>query len=1535
LIATLGYPTKDYHDIIGIGDFNGDGKDDILTKSKVADLWEVGLSTGKTFEGNEFKFQTGAEFQSHCDYGNPDQIFIADFNGDGKADILHERSYCSNFDDYNDKDDFNVYYLRGFGVGTSIQYDFQPYLLSTGRLSPNVNTLITDVDGDGKREFSFAKGSSYYLQNTYFNKGGQSHLLQKVTDGFNRTTEFQYKPLTAGTGSASFYTKGTGATYPITNGQYPSYVVTSMKSPDGIGGTNTANFTYENMLLHRTGRGLLGFQKVTTNALNAGIRTENTYDLNTDFYVSYPKTTKTFLNSTGTQLSQTDNTVSFNRIGTGYCFTQQATSTTAQDLLKGITTVSNSSYDANGNVTNTSSTSTGGPEAFSSSTATTFTATAGSAIPNKPSSSTVTSQRGSQSSVSNKMDISYDALGRVISSASYPGTKTALYAIVQNYTYDAYGNVLSSSKTANPSLIDPSLCPSTAYEYDTKGRFPIKETNPLGDISYKTYHKFWGNPLSATGVDGLIATFTYDNWGKLTSSYTPTSSTGGYTINYSDGWDISGNQLYYTLVQHPGAPDIKTWYDQLGRGIKIQKETFGSAWTTAVTTYDAKGNVATSTNNYLATETPVTTTNSYDALNRISSSTNVFGTTSYAYSLGSGMATTTVTEPDGKIKITTTDALGKVLKSSNGIAGTVHFTYDSRGNETSTAIGTTSGPIQSLITKQYDDWGRLTSMKDPDAGTTTYAYDAFGQLKGQTDPKGKFTFVTRDVMGRAIQKTLDGYTTNYTYYGATKGYQIQQTQVTGPEGTVTDAYDYNIGGTLKDATKTINGAVMAKHFAYDTYNNLTTTTYWPSNFSTLHTYDANSYLQTISSNASGTPKTLYQATSMNGNGQTTAYTRVDGQPATTDYYNGIVTGYHTPGIQDLTITYDYTNGNIMERNDHIAGTNETFTYDAIDRLTQSAPQKYTSPTATYIPINITYDNNFWGSLGRILAKTDAGTYNYGGMTTPVARNAVLSVTDPMTLISHADQNITYTAFHKANSITENVGSPATPYTQTFVYDANEDRAYSQQIQGGTTAIKRWYMGDYERAYNATSGMKDVHYISGPAGLCGIVVGNAGTGFSYYATYTDHLGSIVAVTNQSATIVARQSYDAWGRERNPDTWDYAMPLTTKPDWLYRGYTGHEMLPEFDLINMNGRMYDPINGRMMRPDNYVQAPLNAQSYNRYSYCWNNPMKYTDPSGDILLWATFSIGGDSRGGVNVSATGGVGLPGILSAQVTVGHDFGSGNTYVGVGGTASGVTATVGWGTQTGYTANVGVGLGFDGSGINSNITGAGVGWTQNGGAYTYALGMVVNENGEVSVDGSFSYSYAVAYSTVRLNGGPLVASNGSKPPYFDPQEGWILDNAEIVLHRWQYGVDAGNYAPYVPYIPEAYYHIPAAYGLSIPVVVNGITGFTFSFNVGIVNNQFHGWFTPGYSVGTPEASIGLGLFAGYYLGSEKPTFESYMGWSDNVSIPIPTIGSFNYSQSLDDNGNLMWRTYQINRTLSTNNMLPGNSANYSKTYSIPLW
>jgi len=91
-------------------------------------------------------------------------------------------------------------------------------------------------------------------------------------------------------------------------------------------------------------------------------------------------------------------------------------------------------------------------------------------------------------------------------------------------------------------------------------------------------------------------------------------------------------------------------------------------------------------------------------------------------------------------------------------------------------------------------------------------------------------------------------------------------------------------------------------------------------------------------------------------------------------------------------------------------------------------------------------------------------------------------------------------------------------------------------------------------------------------------------------------------------------------RNPDNRnDYNVTSTL----FDRGFTGHEHLPQFGLINMNGRVYDPFLARFLSPDPYVQAPDYSQNFNRYSYCVNNPLKYTDPSGNFFLIDSYLIG------------------------------------------------------------------------------------------------------------------------------------------------------------------------------------------------------------------------------------------------------------------------------------------------------------------------
>ena len=117
-----------------------------------------------------------------------------------------------------------------------------------------------------------------------------------------------------------------------------------------------------------------------------------------------------------------------------------------------------------------------------------------------------------------------------------------------------------------------------------------------------------------------------------------------------------------------------------------------------------------------------------------------------------------------------------------------------------------------------------------------------------------------------------------------------------------------------------------------------------------------------------------------------------------------------------------------------------------------------------------------------------------------------------------------------------------------------------------------------------------------------------------------------------TSVATYSYDAWGRMRDPQSLTpYAS--TSQPTLLLgRGYCGHEHLSNFGLINMNARLYDPVLGRFLSPDPYVQSPDFSQNFNRYAYALNNPLKYTDPTGNIISPLLVSIAaGTVFGGIS----------------------------------------------------------------------------------------------------------------------------------------------------------------------------------------------------------------------------------------------------------------------------------------------------------------
>ena len=110
--------------------------------------------------------------------------------------------------------------------------------------------------------------------------------------------------------------------------------------------------------------------------------------------------------------------------------------------------------------------------------------------------------------------------------------------------------------------------------------------------------------------------------------------------------------------------------------------------------------------------------------------------------------------------------------------------------------------------------------------------------------------------------------------------------------------------------------------------------------------------------------------------------------------------------------------------------------------------------------------------------------------------------------------------------------------------------------------------------------------------------------------SDHLGSAAVLTDQTGAVVERDAYDAWGKRRNLNgTDDTACALVSQTT---RGFTGHEHIDDLCLIDANARLYDPILGRFLSPDDTIPEPTDMQSFNRFSYVRNRPLSVTDPTG-----------------------------------------------------------------------------------------------------------------------------------------------------------------------------------------------------------------------------------------------------------------------------------------------------------------------------------
>lgn len=727
--------------------------------------------------------------------------------------------------------------------------------------------------------------------------------------------------------------------------------------------------------------------------------------------------------------------------------------------------------------------------------------------------------------------------------------------LTTDYTYDYYGNV--ASETVSGSGVQ-SLTKS--YYYAGGHNLTNYSTTPSSIIKSYTYDT-WGNLLTETEYRGslqLTTTNTYDSWGNPVTSTTP----DGITSTVTTGWGSSASKRYYKIEETEGQPWLKTWFDARGREVATESVGPDHIKVNTTTNYNSKGLVTqkVSEEGNLTTMTSYT----YDNLGRVISESSSTGKL-VTYSYGDRQVTTTT---GNRTYTKVYDAWDNIKTTTDALNNNVEYTYDSNGKPATVSTGSTT------VTMDYDNVGNQKSLDDPDAGETTYTYDALGRVISQEDARGNTVTTSYDVFRRTMSESIDGVTTSYSY-GST-GNEVMRLTREETGGCRTD-YTHDTFGRIATETRYIPGeSALTFSYTYDSDGNLSEVTY-PGNVTVEYTYDEHGNRTACMVDTTTVWSLLYhdalKTKSYLGNQSLLRLVEHDSR----GFLSAQKMYTATHRVDSMDFCFDGQTGNLLSRTG-MTDREEDFEYDLLDRLIGVNIDE--QPV-----LSVDYAGN-----GNITEKSGLGGYSYDS-THP---HAVSEVENSASIIGSDNQYIEYNAYGKISYIEEG------DYATAFTYGPDRERWKTVLTNGGNTVRTVIYAGDYERI-TENGVTRHYYYLDGGA----VLVRRDNMPDSIYYICDDHLGSFRKIITTTGQRVFEATYDAWGRQT----------ITKNDIGFLRGYTGHEMMPEYGLINMNGRLYDPVLGRFLSPDNYVQLPDFSQNFNRYSYCLNNPLKYTDPSGEAF--------------------------------------------------------------------------------------------------------------------------------------------------------------------------------------------------------------------------------------------------------------------------------------------------------------------------------
>ena len=628
-----------------------------------------------------------------------------------------------------------------------------------------------------------------------------------------------------------------------------------------------------------------------------------------------------------------------------------------------------------------------------------------------------------------------------------------------------------------------------------------------------------------------------------------------------------------------GKPLTKVYYDAFGREVRTSTLTLKDKELSVDKVYNKKGLLEKESYPSSSTNKTRWTTYTYDSFDRLTKAEGYNGKVeTYSYD---GTSRTIV--QDNVARTITCNSLGDMVSTSD-VTGTIKYTYDALGN-----LRTMTSPDGYVTRITYDKYGRKVKVEDPSSGIYSIAYNASGNIENIVDARGKKTTFTYDEYNRLKKKNFNNES-NVSYY------YDQYNQLTAEVGdNYSDSFTFDRYGRLVSDYKVINGGIFSRKYGYD--NGVLHSIQYIGNDAyeigtEVYEYK-NGHVAEILFNG----ETVYRPSSVDNFGRITFYrgafslshsTTYDSENRLTKIYTY---NYSTSkDLQKFSYTYDKVTGNLKSRKDEIRSRTEKFTYDELNRL------------VTFGNERVEYDDN-----GNILYNSLVGDLSYGS-SKPYCVTEVENVNG---YIPNSVQELAYNAQGLVSSLKEGTKKA------TFVYNSSGNRImmnYTDEANDRASYSKYYFVNKYEFITGTTTN-KEILYIGGDAyDAKAVYVRENGGEWCLYDISRDRQGSITLLVDSKKRKVQELSYDAWGNLRDPETWK--LYHGDEPQLLIgRGYTGHEHLQEFGLINMNARLYNPLLGRFINPDPYIQELDNSQNFNRYSYCLNNPLKYNDPSGKFF--------------------------------------------------------------------------------------------------------------------------------------------------------------------------------------------------------------------------------------------------------------------------------------------------------------------------------